>query len=37
MNVRGWIVLRFTWEDIVIDPGYVLNLVRQALGIVPLA
>ena len=36
MNVRGWTVLRFTWEDVVHDPQYVLDLVRQALGIVPL-
>jgi hypothetical protein len=35
--VRGWIVLRFTWEDVVTDSEYVLNLVRQALGIVPFA
>jgi very-short-patch-repair endonuclease len=37
MNVRGWTVLRSTWEDILTDPEYVLNVVRQALGIVPLA
>jgi len=36
MNVRGWTVLRFTWEDVVNDPEYVLDLVRQALGIVHL-
>ena len=37
MNVRGWTVLRFTWEDVVTDPEYVLDLVRQALGIGPFA
>ncbi|MPZ91369.1 MAG: DUF559 domain-containing protein [Actinobacteria bacterium] len=36
MNVRGWTVLRFTWEDVVTEPEYVLGLVRQALGLVPL-
>jgi very-short-patch-repair endonuclease len=36
MNVRGWTVLRFTWEDVVTDPEYALKLVRQALGIMPL-
>lgn len=33
MNVRGWIVLRFTWEDIMHEPEYVLDQIRRALGI----
>lgn len=33
MSVRGWIVLRFTWEDVMNDPGYVIEQVRRALGI----
>ena len=33
MNVRGWIVLRFTWEDVMNDPEYVIDQVRRALGI----
>jgi Protein of unknown function (DUF559)/Transcriptional regulator, AbiEi antitoxin len=36
MNVRGWTVLRFTWEDVVTEPEYVIAMVRQALGLVPL-
>ncbi|CAN5649816.1 type IV toxin-antitoxin system AbiEi family antitoxin domain-containing protein [soil metagenome] len=36
MNVRGWTVLRFTWEDVVTEPEYVLGLVRLALGLAPL-
>jgi very-short-patch-repair endonuclease len=34
MNVRGWTVLRFSWEDVVTEPEYVLAMVRQALGLV---
>jgi hypothetical protein len=33
MNVRGWVVLRFTWEDVMNDPAYVIDQVRRALGI----
>ena len=33
MNVRGWTVLRFTWEDVMYDPAYVIRLVKEALGI----
>jgi very-short-patch-repair endonuclease len=33
MNVRGWTVLRFTWEDVMNDPEYVIEQLRRALGI----
>lgn len=36
MNVRGWTVLRFTWEDVVHDPLYVVERVKRALGIAEL-
>jgi hypothetical protein len=36
MNVRGWTVLRFTWEDVVHRPRYVVENVKRALGIVEL-
>lgn len=36
MNVRGCTVLRFSWEDVVTDPDYVLGLIRGALGLAPL-
>ncbi|MGH2751208.1 MAG: DUF559 domain-containing protein [Actinomycetota bacterium] len=32
MNIQGWIVLRFTWEDVVREPEYVVEQVRRALG-----
>ena len=32
MNTEGWIVLRFTWEDVMNDPGYVVEQVLKALG-----
>jgi hypothetical protein len=36
MNVRGWTVLRFTWEDVVHRTHYVVQHVKRALGIVEL-
>lgn len=36
MNIRGWTVLRFTWDDIVHRPQYVVEQVKRALGIVEL-
>ena len=36
MNIRGWTVLRFTWEDVVHRPHYVVGQVQRALGIVEL-
>jgi very-short-patch-repair endonuclease len=36
MNVRGWTVLRFTWEDVVHRPRYVVENVKRALGLVEL-
>jgi len=35
MNTEGWIVLRFTWEDVMNDPGYVVAQVLKALGRTP--
>lgn len=36
LNVRGWIVLRFTWFDLVERPDYVIEQIALALGIRPL-
>lgn len=36
MNIRGWTVLRFTWDDVVHRPQYVVEQVKRALGIVEL-
>ena len=36
MNLRGWTVLRFTWEDVVHRPLYVVEQVKRALGIAEL-
>ncbi len=36
LNVRGWIVLRFTWEDVMHCGDLVVQQVREALGIAPL-
>ena len=36
MNIRGWTVLRFTWDDVVHRPRYVVEQVKRALGIVEL-
>ena len=33
LNIRGWIVLRFTWFDLVERPGYVVEQIREALGV----
>lgn len=30
MVVRGWLVLRFAWEDVMFDPEYVLEVLRMA-------
>jgi hypothetical protein len=32
LQLAGWLVLRFTWEDVVDHPDEVVNAVRQALG-----
>jgi very-short-patch-repair endonuclease len=36
LNVRGWIVLRFTWFDLVQRPDYVIRQIAAALGVRPL-
>ena len=36
LNIRGWIVLRFSWFDLIERPGYVVEQIGQALGITPL-
>jgi hypothetical protein len=36
MNIRGWTVLRYTWEDVVHRPHHVVEHVKRALGIVEL-
>jgi len=36
LNIRGWIVLRFTWFDLVERPDYVVEQIAAALGVRPL-
>lgn len=36
LNLMGWIVLRFTWHDVLFRPNYVVDKIREALGIRPL-
>ncbi|WP_405062795.1 endonuclease domain-containing protein [Kribbella sp. NBC_01505] len=36
LTIRGWRVLRFSWEDIMYDPEWVVEVVRQASGLPPL-
>jgi very-short-patch-repair endonuclease len=33
LNIKGWIVLRFTWFDLVERPTYVVEQIREALGV----
>ncbi|WP_433011931.1 type IV toxin-antitoxin system AbiEi family antitoxin domain-containing protein [Kribbella sp. CA-294648] len=30
LTVRGWRLLRFSWEDVMLDPGWVVDAVRRA-------
>jgi very-short-patch-repair endonuclease len=32
LTVRGWRLLRFSWEDVMFDPGWVVDIVRQAVA-----
>ncbi|MFI5711023.1 DUF559 domain-containing protein [Kribbella sp. NPDC051620] len=32
LTVRGWRMLRFSWEDVMLDPGWVVDVVLRALG-----
>ncbi|MFK4082989.1 endonuclease domain-containing protein [Kribbella sp. NPDC020789] len=36
LTLRGWRILRFTWEDIMYDGEWVVDAVRQATGLPPL-
>jgi very-short-patch-repair endonuclease len=36
LAIRGWRVLRFSWEDIMYDPEWVIDAVRRASGLPPL-
>jgi very-short-patch-repair endonuclease len=36
LSVRGWLVLRFSWEDVMYDPDWVADAVRAALRHPPL-
>ena len=33
LSIRGWTVLRFSWEDIMYDPDWVAGAVREAAGL----
>lgn len=33
LTIRGWRILRFSWEDIMYDPEWVVDVVRQAAGL----
>ncbi|TDD45437.1 DUF559 domain-containing protein [Kribbella antibiotica] len=37
LTIRGWRILRFSWEDIMYDQEWVVHAVRQASGLPPLA
>jgi very-short-patch-repair endonuclease len=34
--IRGWTVLRFTWEDVMFDRDWVVDMIEQAIGMPPL-
>jgi very-short-patch-repair endonuclease len=36
LTIRGWRLLRFSWEDVMYDPDWVVAAVRQAVGLPPL-
>jgi very-short-patch-repair endonuclease len=33
LTIRGWRLLRFSWEDVMYDPDWVVAAVRQAIGL----
>lgn len=35
LTIRGWQLLRFSWEDVMLNPGWVLKAVRQAMSGLP--
>jgi very-short-patch-repair endonuclease len=32
--INGWLVLRFTWEDVMFDPGYVRDVLVRMVALV---
>ena len=32
LHLAGWVVLRFTWEDVAPRPGYVIDTIRAVIG-----
>jgi very-short-patch-repair endonuclease len=36
LSIRGWTLLRFSWEDIMYDPAWVIDAVRMVTGLPPL-
>ncbi|MGW6280954.1 DUF559 domain-containing protein [Kribbella sp. NPDC055071] len=36
LTIRGWTVLRFSWEDVMYDAGWVVDAVGRATGLAPL-
>ncbi|WP_432943099.1 DUF559 domain-containing protein [Kribbella sp. CA-253562] len=36
LSLRGWLVLRFSWEDVMYDPDWIVEAVREALELPPL-
>lgn len=37
LTIRGWRVLRFSWEDIMYDPDWVIATIERAIGLPPLS
>jgi very-short-patch-repair endonuclease len=33
LSIRGWLLLRFSWEDVMYDPEWVVDVVRRAVGL----
>jgi very-short-patch-repair endonuclease len=33
LAIRGWLLLRFSWEDVMYDPEWVVDVVRRAVGL----
>ena len=32
LTIRGWRLLRVSWEDVMFDPGWVVDVIRQAIA-----
>lgn len=36
LTIRGWTILRYTWEDVMFDGEWVIDAVERASGLEPL-